>query len=230
MSYYRTLIQSGTVDPYLASQIAYYPFDTNSNDLINAQNGTDTAVSYANAGIVGNSATFNGTSSMINIADNDNFSFGTGSFSINIWVYPVGNSGYLISKRNASFIEYQSTYNITSATIILTLFSGSTTGNSIGSTFSGALTANAWNMVTFTFSGGTSASNIKCYLNAVPLSGTNQTIGTYVAMSNTTAGVILGRLGSAASGYLNGRLDQTRIWKGRELTSGEVSNIYTTLY
>jgi hypothetical protein len=230
MSYYRTLIQSGTVDPYLASQIAYYPFNTNSNDLINAQNGTDTAISYANAGIVGNSATFNGTSSMINIADNDNFSFGTGSFSINIWVYPVGNSGYLISKRNASFIEYQSTYNITSGTIVLTLFSGSTTGNSIGRTFSGALTANAWNMVTFTFSGGTSASNIKGYLNGTLLSATNNVAGTYVAMSNTTAGVILGRLGSAASGYLNGRLDQTRIWKGRELTQSEITNIYTTLY
>ena len=222
MSYYRTLIQSGTVDPYLASQIAYYPFDTNSNDLINAQNGTDTAVSYANAGIVGNSATFNGTSSMINIADNDNFSFGTGSFSINIWVYPVGNSGYLISKRNASFIEYQSNYNITSSTIIFNMYSGGTTAVYIGRTFVGALTANAWNMITFTFSGGTAVSNLKA--------SSNQTIGVYTGMTNTTAGVILGRLGSVASGYLNGRLDQTRIWKGRELTQSEITNIYNTLY
>ena len=230
MSYYRTLIQSGTVDPYLASQIAYYPFDTNSNDLINAQNGTDTAISYANAGIVGNSATFNGTSSMINIADNDNFSFGTGAFSINIWVYPVGNSGFLISKRNASFIEYQSTYNITSGTIVLTLFSGGTTANLIGRTFSGALTANAWNMITFTFSGGTTVGNLKAYLNGTLLSGSNQTLGVYTGMTNTTAGVVFGRLGSAASGYLNGRLDQTRIWKDRELTQSEITDIYNTLY
>lgn len=229
--YYTTLMAGlGPIDPYLADQIAYYPFDTNSNDLINAQNGTDTAISYANAGVVGNCATFNGTSSMINIADNDNFSFGTGAFSINFRIYPVGNSGYLISKRNASFIEYQSTYNITSGTIILTLFSGGLVGNSIGRTFSGTLIANTWNMVTFTFSGGTSASNIKCYLNATALSGTNNVAGTYVSMSNTTAGVILGRLGSAASGYLNGRLDLTRFWKTRELTPTEITDILATNY
>ncbi len=230
MSYYRTLIQSGTVDPYLASQIAYYPFDTNSNDLINAQNGTDTAVSYANAGIVGNSATFNGTSSMINIADNDNFSFGTGSFSINIWVYPVGDLGYLISKRNASFIEYQSIYNITSATIMFNMYSGGTTAVFIGRSFVGALTANAWNMITFTFSGGTAVSNLKAYLNGTLLSGSNQATGVYTGMTNTTAGVILGRQGNIAVGFLNGRLDQTRIWKGRELTQSEITNIYNTLY
>lgn len=227
MSYYRSLIQ--TVDPYLANQIAYYPFNSNSNDLINSQNGTDTAISYANAGIVGNSATFNGTSSMINIADNDNFSFGTGAFSINVWVYPVGNSAYIISKRNASFIEYQSTYNITTSTITFNLYSG-VTANFIGRTFSAALTANTWNMLTFTSSGGTAPANIKGYLNGTIMSGTNQSGGTYVGMTNTTAGVILGRLGSATSGYLNGRLDQTRFWNGRELTSTEIANIYSTLY
>lgn len=227
MSYYRQLILT---DPYLLNQIAYYPFNTNSNDLINSQNGTDTAISYANAGIVGNSATFNGTSSMINIADNDNFSFGTGAFSINIWVYPVGNSGYLISKRNASFIEYQSTYNITTSQIVIQLYSGGTTTNFIGRTLTGTLIANTWNMVTFTSSGGTAPANIKGYLNGTLLTGTNQSLGTYTGIANTTAGVILGRLGSAASGYFNGRLDQTRIWKGRELTSTEITDMYNTLY
>jgi len=229
MSYYRSLIVS---DLYLTNQIVYYPFNSNSNDLINAQNGTDTSISYANTGVVGNSATFNGTSSMINIADNDNFSFGTGSFSINIWVYPntLGLSGYLISKRNVSFIEYQSTYNITTSQIVIQLYSGGTTTNFIGRTLTGTLTANAWNMITFTSSGGTSPTNIKGYLNGTLLTGTNQSGGTYTGMANTTAGVILGRLGSAASGYLNGRLDQTRIWKGRELTQSEITNIYNTLY
>ena len=227
MSYYRQLIQQ---DLYLTNQIAYYPFDSNSNDLINGQNGTDTNISYANAGIVGNSATFNGSSSLITIADNDNFSFGTGSFSINMWVYPATNAGFLISKRDASFIEYQSSFNITANTITLTLFSGGTTANSIGRTFTGTLTLNAWNMVTFTFPGGTGVNNIKCYLNSTSLAATNQTAGSYTGMSNTTAPVILGRQGNIALGYFNGRLDQTRIWKARELTQTEITNIYNNLY
>jgi hypothetical protein len=226
--YYNTI--TATSDPYLTSQVAYYPFNTNANDLINGYNGTSTNIVYTNAGIVSTSATFNGTSSLISIADFNDFSFVTGAFSINIWVYPVGNSAYLVSKRNATFIEYQSTYNISTSTITFNMYSGGTTANFIGRTFSSALTANAWNMVTYTFPGGTTVGNLKAYLNGVLLSGTNQSAGVYVGMTNTTAGVVLGRQGNTAAGYLNGRLDQTRFWKGRELTQSEITNIYSTLY
>lgn len=223
-------IITATSDPYLTNQIAYYPFNTNANDLINGYNGTSTNIVYTNLGIVSTSATFNGTSSLISVADFDDFSFGAGSFSINMWVYPVGNSAYLISKRNASFIEYQSGYNITSSTIIFYMYSGGATAVYIGRTFAGALTANAWNMITFTFPGGTAVGNLKAYLNGTLLSGSNQTSGVYTGMTNTTAGVVLGRLGNIAAGFLNGRLDQTRIWKGRELTPTEITDIYNTLY
>jgi len=217
-------------DPYLTNQVAYYPFNTNANDLINGYNGTSTNIVYTNLGIVSTSATFNGTSSLISVADFDDFSFGAGSFSINMWVYPVGNSTYLISKRNASFIEYHSTYNITSSTIVFTMFSGGTTAAFIGRTFVGALTANAWNMITFTFPGGTTVGNLKAYLNGTLLSSSNQAVGVYTGMTNTTAGVVLGRQGNIAAGFLNGRFDQTRFWKGRELTQSEITNIYNTLY
>ena len=45
MGNYRSLIQQ---DLYLVNQVAHYPLDSNSNDVINAQNGSDTSVSYAN--------------------------------------------------------------------------------------------------------------------------------------------------------------------------------------
>ena len=38
--------------------VSYYKLDANSNDSLGVNNGTDTTVSYANAGIQGNSATF----------------------------------------------------------------------------------------------------------------------------------------------------------------------------
>ncbi len=86
------------------------------------------------------------------------------------------------------------------------------------------------NMITFTFSGGTTVGNLKAYLNGILLSGSNQIAGVYTGMTNTTAGVVLGRQGNIATNFLNGRLDQTRIWKDRELTAAEIANIYTTLY
>lgn len=227
MKNYRSLIQQ---DLYLINQVAHYAFDSNSNDSINGQNGTDTNIVYTNPGIVGNSATFNGTSSLITIADNDNFSFLALPFSINIWVYPVGNSGYIISKRNASFIEYQLTYNISSATLIFNLYDAGSTSISIGRTFSVALTANAWNMVTLTFAGGTSVTGINAYKNASLLTGTNQTSGTYTGMINTSANVILGRQGNVSSGFFNGRMDKLRAWKNREMSSTEITNIYNTQY
>jgi hypothetical protein len=225
---YRTLIQS---DPYLLNQIAYYPFNSNSNDLINAQNGTDTNISYSNVGQVGNSATFNGTSSLISVADNDNFSFGSNSFSINIWIYPVGNSGFLLSKRNASFIEYQLSYNISGSTITLALYGGGITSILIGKTFNFSLTASTWQMLTFTFSGGTLPANINGYHNSTLISSfTTQTVGSYVGMSNTSAGVVFGRQGNAAAGFFNGRLDQTRFWNNRQLTQLEITEIYNNNY
>ena len=49
-------------------------------------------------------------------------------------------------------------------------------------------------------------------------------------MTTTTAPLGLGRQGNLATGWFNGRLDQLRIWKGRELNQSEITNIYNTLY
>ena len=60
----------GNSNPFLPNLVAYYKFDTNSNDFSgNSHNGVDTAISYANAGKVGNCATFNG-STIILIREN----------------------------------------------------------------------------------------------------------------------------------------------------------------
>jgi hypothetical protein len=233
MSYYRQLIQT---DPYLANQIAYYPFDTNANDLINLQNGTGTNISYANPGRIGNSASFNGTS-LISVADNNNFSFGTSPFSINMWLYinPLGVSGVLINKRDATpLIEYQLAYNITLGTLSLNIYSGGTTANTVGKAFGVVLNANVWQMVTVTSSGGTGTTaraGLKAYVNGVEITSfANLGSGTYTGMANTSAGVVFGRQGNTGAGFLNGRLDQTRIWNGRELSASEVTDIYNTLY
>lgn len=44
--------------------ISYYKLDSNSNDSVGTNNGTDTSVSYV-AGKIGNAASFNGSTSTI---------------------------------------------------------------------------------------------------------------------------------------------------------------------
>jgi hypothetical protein len=231
MSYYRQLIQS---DPYITSQVAHYPFDTNANDLINAYNGTSNNISYANVGAngVGGSATFNGTNSSIQIPNptpSFDFSFGTGSFSINFWIFRPSTTIFatVFSKRDSGNLEWQIAFN--SGTIVLNLYNFNSLANRISVTSNIGVPVDVWTMVTFTFAGGTSRTGLKCYLNSTPRSGT-ALVGTYTGMSTSTASLWLGRQGNLAASFFNGRLDQLRIWKGRELNQTEITDMYNTFY
>ena len=232
MSYYRSLIQTAIPDPLLTSQVAHYPFDTNANDLINAYNGTSSNMNYTNVGVVANCATFNGTTSSIQIPNPvlGDFSFGTGSFSINFWIFRPNAilSGQVFSKRDAlGNLEYQ--INLTSGNVVLNLYSFNSLTNRIAVTSTINVPADVWTMVTLTFAGGTSRTVLKCYINSVERTST-ALVGTYTSMSTSTASLWLGRQGNVGASWLNGRLDQTRIWKGRELNQTEITNIYNTLY
>jgi hypothetical protein len=232
MSYYRTLIQNIS-DPYLLNQVAHYPFDTNANDLINAYNGTSSNMNYANVGVVANCATFNGTSSSIQIPNptpSFDFSFGTGSFSINFWIFrpTASTNNTIFSKRDAlGNLEWQ--IALVSSTIQLSLYSLNSGSNRIQLTSSIIIPADVWTMVTLTFAGGTSRTGLKCYLDSTSRTVT-ALVGTYTSMSTTTASLWLGRQGNVAASWFNGRLDQLRIWKGRELNQTEITDIYNTLY
>lgn len=239
MSLYYTTLMAGLtpIDPYLAFQVAYYPFDTNSNDLINAQNGDDTNISYANAGVVGNSASFNGGSSLITIPNNPLtpfFSFGTSPFSINLrnFINIAGNAGTLVNKRNSTVAEYLLSYSVSLNTVTILLITS--TGNSVGKTFNITLTKDIWQMVTITCAGGTGTTardSIRLYVNAVEIvSFTNQQTGTYIGMTTTVAPVVFGRQGNTGAGYHNGRLDLPRFWNGRELTAVEILDMFNTNY
>lgn len=231
MSYYRHLILS---DPYITSQVAHYPFDTNANDLINAYNGTSNNISYANVGAngAGGSATFNGINSTVNVpnpASND-FSFDTGAFSINMWVYiPTGGvGGTYLTKRDTTFNEWTIFHNVATSQLIWT--QRSTSGGSIGRTATIAIPFNVWNMITITFSGGLLVTGIKIYLNRNLLTATNQVVAGYTGNNPTGCRMLLGRQGNNAGTFITARIDNTRIWKGRELNATEITDMYNTFY
>jgi hypothetical protein len=227
MSYYRQLIQT---DPYLKDQIAYYPFDTDAVNVLDGQIGTSTSITYGTPAKIGSgSAGFNGSPSLITVTDSEIYTFGTGAFSINVWVYI--NTGALtamiLNKRTGGVIEYDLQY--TTAGFIFRMFANGTTASFIGKTYTTVLPIGSWQMITITNPGSLLAIDIKAYLNGNLLTGTNLGVS-YAGMINTTANVVLGRQGNASGNFFNGRLDQMRIWKGRELSASEVTDIFNTLY
>jgi hypothetical protein len=69
---------------------SYWSFDSNSNDGVGANNGTDTSMTYT-AGKFSNAATFNGTTSKITITDASSLK-PTGEFTIGMW-FKTSNTG-----------------------------------------------------------------------------------------------------------------------------------------
>ena len=79
-----------------------------------------------------------------------------------------------------------------------------------------------WIHLVGTYDGSSSASGIKIYLNGTRVDDTDFTIGTYVAMSNGTAPIQIGR---RLTNYMNGKVSNISIFNN-ELTSTEVLKLY----
>lgn len=228
MSYYRTLIQQ---DLYLVNQVAYYPLDSNSNDVINGLNGSDTSVSYTNAGVKGNCATFSGVNSFINLPDSDNFSFTNGStnlpFSINFWIKISSWINHsILNKRDSPGTSFEWQLALESGTnLVFRWFSQNNIALSQSFTLTNAnsiLTVNNWHMITITGNGNNfSVNEINIYINGV-LQTINRPSSGRPCMLNTVGFLRIGRI--------SGGLDNIRFWKNRELTSTEITNIYNTIY
>lgn len=213
-----------SVDTLVPKLISSYRLNSDLVDVVNAYNGTGTAITYA-TGKVSNAAVFNGTSSFISIADQNVFSFTDGTndkpFSISMWVKYTGTGvGWLINKRDASNSEWQLMKYLGKLQCVLF----SENSNAIYKVSEIAFTpiAGTTYYFTVTYSG---TGYPKIYINTVLQSTTNTTVGTYTKMSNTTAPVILGKAGWFSGFYFNGSQDAVHIFS-QELTPTEIANLF----
>lgn len=222
------------VSPYLADLVAYYKFDSNSNDFSgNSHNGTDTSISYSNAGKVGNSATFNGTSSNISVPNSPDFDFsGVSSdvpFSISVWLYVTNTSLRYVIGRGSSSANQQFDISI-NPNLAVYLYSGSG-ANGLGRGIGSDHVFNAWEHFVITYNGSSTIGGLKIYRNGflVPFGGgggSNISYGTYTKMPASTDPLYIGRRSYGAVGYFSGGQDELAIWKNRILTPTEVLDIY----
>ena len=177
------------------------------------------------------SLVFDGVDDFVNIADNDNLSFGDGSndsaFSISAWIKATVKNFIIVSKDVSGADEYL--FYINSLNQLSLVLSDNTISNR-RSRNSGNISSNYNNWIhvvaTYNGVGGTNADNgIKLYLNAVQVdSGTNNG-GSYTAMHNGTAPVTIGNYNSSL--FANGHIDEVAIFNS-QLSASNVTNIYNS--
>jgi hypothetical protein len=172
------------------------------------------------SGLVGNAAHFvTGSSQSLNIASNTNLAVGGGNFSLQCWVKADANGAWL-SKNDGGFAnrEWDFRNNFTSSNVYAFEFylSG---GSSVivNSTVNNDSTA--YHHLVATWDGTT----IRFYVDA----GTAVTNVPGSGSLASTSSVFIGENGQNAT-FANGNIDQVGIWKGRVLSSSDVTALYNS--
>ncbi len=182
----------------------------------NGLNGTMSNITFANPAF-----TFNGTSSQVNIPDNALLEPGTGSWTIEVWMYNSGSSGTVIGKYNNGGNSANISYalRLTTANTIRADFSnGSTAQVTDNYTFA----ANNWVQMVYVWD--KTNNNIYTYSNGVLKQTKAITISGGIL--NATTNLYLGSYnGGEYSQYFTGKMGIVRLYK-KALTATEVLKNY----
>lgn len=203
--------------------VSYYKLDSNSNDSLGSNNGTDTGVSYANAGIIGNCATYSGSSG--SYTDIGTGIVPTTAMSVSLWINCSNTTSYqgIAGRTDATSVA-------TTAEIIR--ISGTTSGkiewqvcispNPFTAESTTVLSNNTWYHIVGTWDG--SSGNLKLYING----SLEKTVTSATGTLNSPAGInrIFGKYGTYNGGlFYGGKIDEIGYWT-RELSSTEVTQLY----
>ena len=161
---------------------------------------------------IGGSGYFDGTGDYLTAPDNAAFDFGSGDFTVEMWLYPaaLGQSGYtfIYLKPNASgysgvaVLQDPSSY----AVKLYSSSTGSSWDLANGATI-GTLTPNAWNHVAVSRSG----TNMRAFLNGAL--GSTTAVSTSSLFSTTNPVYIGSSLGNSNTFY-TGHISNLRVVKG----------------
>jgi hypothetical protein len=178
--------------------------DSSTNALTMTRNGSATQGSYSPFGSNWSNS-FNGTADYFTAPANAVFNFGSGSFTVEAWVYCSTIQDTLVFDTRTSAATTGIGFQINSSGVLCYIQSAST---SLATT---ALTVGAWNHVAWVYNG----TSINGYVNGV--AGTAST----VALSLSQQNAYVGRSGVSAASYMAGFISNLRVTKGGALyTSG----------
>jgi hypothetical protein len=230
---FHNLLDSGIFKDKL---VAYYAFENNANDIHSTNNGTLIGSPTFPSGKNNLGINFgnNNDVNKVSVADTNDFSFTNGTndlpFSISLWMrfdaFSSGGNG-LLAKRlpNVPANEWDILRASGDGRIYFELFSMGG-GQYLVSSFAYS-TLNTWAHLVCTYDGLGLNSSLKMYLNGTSQSVTILRDG-YTRMTNTTAPVTMGmwEFFNNQSGKHRGMIDEVAIWKDRELTGAEITQLY----
>ena len=218
---------SGAGSTYLSSLFADYKFNDNLVDEVNGYNGIGSNLTYT-TGLSGNAANFNGSSSFIDIADADDFSYTDGTndtpFSIGMRVkFNSTTDQWVINRRDTTtnLSEYDIAYFLGLFRFrILDRF-----GNYIMVTIPKSIIIGQWYNLIFTYDGSKTTSGMKIYIDSINQNVSPVTSGVFQGISNTNSKTVIGKAGWFDGFYFNGAIDNLRMFN-KGLTQEEVTTEY----
>ena len=157
-------------------------------------------------------------------------------FSISFWANfkthssNPSNASWIITKRDASTNEeYQVTFFDNSFQFWLFSQGGNSAYVTASLPFTPITGGTTWQHFTVTYDGSQTFSGIKMYIDGVSQTLTDSSVGAYLGMINGSEPINIGSQGwNPTLGEFDGKLDEFHIWKNRELTQLEVTDIYNT--
>ena len=163
----------------------------------------DAQISTAQSKFGGSSLAFDGSGDYVGIADSADFTFGSGNFTIEFWVYPVDSIQRLIASHGNAALP-GTAWDFTRSSYGPVLFNWYNTGIS-GSIQSPPITTNAWAHVALVRNGN----SFVLYANGIGGSTATSSGPLYDPSSAVDIGRLVG-VGNAFNGYI----DDLRITKG----------------
>ncbi len=205
--------------------VSYYKLNETSGVVLDSlviNNGTNNGATRGVDGIINNSFSFDGINDFVNISDSASLDFGTGAFSISLWINDSswGNGHWIISKddgiNNGFYIR-----ELISAGNKLNFFVGDGTdfANSVTSAL-GSIADGNWHHVVAVFPAGGSGTA------TVYVDNVSEGTDAYTAVGSTdSSSDLFFSTRSASTGFASARLDEIGIWN-RTLSSDEVTQLY----
>lgn len=185
-------------------------------------------------GILGTAVRFNNsvTNQLGLVPSSSDFSIDNGvsdsAFSLSVWINPFATFGSIVSKNNSVSGQYEWELLASGGKFRFDIYnSGISSGKIIISPVS-TITTLSFVHVVITYDGSGTIEGCNIYINGVADKNTDLSFvsGTYIRSISTPAPL---RIANSESGNdFNGIIDELCIWKNRELSPAEISEIYNS--
>lgn len=194
----------------------YWKLDETSGNRADSKGSATMAPSStapgSTTGIIGNAATFNGSSSFLSTSGVA--TLGSTSWSIAGWTNVQGG-GSIISKGTFTGSGHGFTANL-SVSAWHPQISNGTTFSELTATFPGT---GVWVFFFISYDGSTFQSSIN--------NGTMASASISITLDDSSYSFVMGADTNGTNGFINGFLDETGIWN-RVLTSSEITSLYNS--